>query len=151
MEYDWFNYALSAAATYKLTKEFGFTGDFTYITQHPRIENFAPAVLPNTDKISVPLGRAGIYFNNEWLSLTSLFSYISKTNNNSTLNLQHSVNGVNEILAAPLNYDIKTLGWTTDVVARPFKGFDLHFLFTYQKPTYKKYETSVKFSDDYVG
>ena len=151
MDYDWFNYALSAAATYKLTDKFGFTGDFTYITQHPRIENFAPATLPNTDKISVPLGRAGIYFNNEWLSLTSLFSYISKTNNNSTLNLQHAVNGVNEILAAPLNYDIKTLGWTTDVVATPFKGFDLHFLFTYQKPTYKKYETSVKFSDGYIG
>ena len=151
MNYDWFNYALSAAATYKLTDKFGFTGDFTYITQHPRIENFAPATLPNTDKISVPLGRAGIYFNNEWLSLTSLFSYISKTNNNSTLNLQHAVNGVNEILAAPLNYDIKTLGWTTDVVATPFKGFDLHFLFTYQKPTYKKYETSVKFSDGYIG
>ena len=151
IEYDWFNYALSAAATYKLTKQFGFTGDFTYITQHPRIENFAPATTPNTDKISVPLGRVGIYYNNDWLSLTSLFSYISKTNNNSTLNLQHAVNGVNQIMAAPLTYDIKTLGWTTDVVATPFKGFDLHFLFTYQKPTYKKYETSVTFPDGYVG
>lgn len=152
MSYDWLNYALTAAVTYKLTKEFGFTGDFTYITQHPKIENFAPATLPNTDKISVPLGRAGIYYNNEWLSLTSLFSYISKTNNNSTLNLQHkTAAGQTEIMAAPLNYDIKTLGWTTDVVARPFKGFDLHFLFTYQKPTYKKYETSVTFSDGYVG
>lgn len=152
MSYDWLNYALTAAVTYKLTKEFGFTGDFTYITQHPKIENFAPATLPNTDKISVPLGRAGIYYNNEWLSLTSLFSYISKTNNNSTLNLQHkTAAGQSEIMAAPLNYDIKTLGWTTDVVARPFKGFDLHFLFTYQKPTYKKYETSVTFSDGYVG
>ena len=152
MSYDWLNYALTAAVTYKLTKEFGFTGDFTYITQHPKIENFAPATLPNTDKISVPLGRAGIYYNNEWLSLTSLFSYISKTNNNSTLNLQHkTAAGQTEIMAAPLNYDIKTLGWTTDVVARPFKGFDLHFLFTYQKPTYKKYATSVTFSDGYVG
>lgn len=152
MSYDWLNYALTAAVTYKLTKEFGFTGVFTYITQHPKIENFAPATLPNTDKISVPLGRAGIYYNNEWLSLTSLFSYISKTNNNSTLNLQHkTAAGQTEIMAAPLNYDIKTLGWTTDVVARPFKGFDLHFLFTYQKPTYKKYETSVTFSDGYVG
>ena len=152
MSYDWLNYALTAAVTYKLTKEFGFTGDFTYITQHPKIENFAPATLPNTDKISVPLGRAGIYYNNEWLSLTSLFSYISKTNNNSTLNLQHkTAAGQTEIMAAPLNYDIRTLGWTTDVVARPFKGFDLHFLFTYQKPTYKKYETSVTFSDGYVG
>ena len=151
LSYDWFNYAFSAAATYKLTDRFGFTGDFTYITQHPRIENFAPATLPNTDKVSVPLGRAGIYYNNSWLSLTSLFSYISKTNNNSTLNLQHQTASGNEILAAPLTYDIKTLGWTTDVVAHPFKGFDLHFLFTYQKPTYKKYETSVTFSDGYVG
>ncbi len=147
MSYDWFNYDFSAALTYKLTKNFGFTGDFTYIVQHPRIENFAPATMPNTDKIVVPLGRAGIYYNNSWLSLTSLFSYISKTNNNSTLNLQHG----SEIMAAPLTYDIQTWGWTTDVVASPFKGFDLHFLFTYQKPTYKKYETSITFNDGYVG
>ncbi len=152
MSYDWLNYAATASATYKLTSQFGFTGDFTYITQHPKIENFAPSTLPNTDKISVPLGRAGIYYNNSWLSLTSLFSYISKTNNNSTLNLQHKTSGgQTEIMAAPLTYDIKTLGWTTDVVANPFKGFDLHFLFTYQKPTYKKYETSVTFTDGYVG
>ena len=152
ISYDWLNYALTASLTYKLTSSFGLTGDFTYITQHPRIENFAPATLPNTDVISVPLGRAGIYYNNDWLSVTSLFSYISKTNNNSTLNLQHKMeNGQTQIMAAPLTYDIQTLGWTTDVVARPFKGFDFHFLFTYQKPTYKKYETSVTFSDGYVG
>lgn len=152
IDHDWFNYALTAAVTYKLNKRFGFTGDFTYITQHPKIENFAPATLPNVGEISVPLGRAGIYYNNSWLSLTSLFSYISKTNNNSTLNLQHKTPaGQTEIMAAPLNFDIQTLGWTTDVVTRPFKGFDLHFLFTYQQPTYKKYETSVTFSDGYVG
>lgn len=147
LDYSWINYDFSLAATYKLTSQFGFTGDFTYIVQHPRFENFASATMPNTDKIVVPLGRAGIYYNNSWLSLTSLFSYISKTNNNSTLNLQHG----SEIVAAPLTYDIQTWGWTTDVVANPFKGFNLHFLFTYQKPTYKKYETSVTFSDGYVG
>lgn len=147
MGYDWLNYDLSLAATYKLTNQFGFTSDFTYIVQHPTISTFAPATMPNTDKISVPLGRVGIYYNNSWMSLTSLFSYISKTNNNSTLNLQHG----SEIMAAPLTYDIQTWGWTTDVVAHPFKGFDFHFLFTYQKPTYKKYETSITFSDGYVG
>ncbi len=147
MKYDWTNYDFTAALTYKLTDQFGLTGDFTYIVQHPTISTFAPATLPNTDKISVPLGRAGIYYNNPWISLTSLFSYISKTNNNSTLNLQHD----GEIKAAPLTYDIQTWGWTTDVVAHPFKGFDFHFLFTYQKPTYKKYETSVKFSSGYEG
>lgn len=89
LSYNWLNYDFSVAAAYKLTDNFGFTGDFTYIVQHPKFEAFSPATLPNTGKISVPLGRAGIYYNNSWLSLTSLFSYISKTNNNSTLNLQH--------------------------------------------------------------
>ncbi len=147
MSYDWLNYDFSAALTYKITRNFGVTADFTYIVQHPTISTFAPATLPNVDKISVPLGRAGIYYNNSWISLTSLFSYISKTNNNSTLNLVHG----SEIKAAPLTYDIKTLGWTTDAVVHPFKGFDLHFLFTYQVPTYKKYETSITFNDGYVG
>ena len=147
LSYNWLNYDFSVAATYKLTDNFGITGDFTYIVQHPKFEAFAPATLPNTDKISVPLGRAGIYYNNSWLSLTSLFSYISKTNNNSTLNLQHG----KEIKAAPLAYDIQTWGWTTDAVMHPFKGFDFHVLFTYQKPTYKKFETSVTFNDGHVG
>ena len=147
LSYDWLNYDLSVAAAYKMTKHFGFTADFTYIVQHPKFEAFAPATMPNTNKISVPLGRAGVYYNNQWLSLTSMFSYISKTNNNSTLNLQHG----SEIKAAPLTYDIQTWGWTTDAVMHPFKGFDFHFLFTYQKPTYKKYETSITFNDGYVG
>lgn len=147
LDYNWFNYDLTAALTYKMTDQFGLTGDFTYIVQHPRFENFSSATLPNTKKVTVPLGRAGIYYNNSWLSLTSLFSYISKTNNNSTLNLQHG----SEIMAAPLAFDIKTIGWTTDLVAKPLQGLDIHFLFTWQRPTYKKYETSITFTDGYVG
>lgn len=147
IDYNWFNYDVSAAATYKINNNFGLTGDFTYIVQHLRFESFAPATLPNTGKVAVPLGRAGVYYNNSWLTLTSLFSYISKTNNNSTLNLQHG----GEIMATPLTYDIKTWGWTTDLIAHPLKGLDIHFLFTYQEPTYKKYETSITFSDGYVG
>ena len=38
LSYDWVNYDLSLAATYKLTPNFGFTGDFTYIVQHPKFE-----------------------------------------------------------------------------------------------------------------
>lgn len=147
LDYSWINYDFTAALTYKMTEKFGLTGDFTYIVQHPKFENFSPATLPNTNKISVPLGRAGIYYNNNWVSVTSLVSYISKSNNNSTLNLQHA----GEIMAAPLTYDIQTWGWTTDAVMRPFKGFELHALFTYQKPTYNKYETSVVFNDGYEG
>ena len=144
--YNWLNMAFTAAATYKMTKQFGFTADFTYNTQRPNMSNFAPAEMPNVDKITIPLGRAGIYFNNDWISLTSLFSYIAKTNNNSTLNLINP-NNDKDIKAAALSYDIETIGWTTDAVVKPFKGFDFHFLFTYQSPKYKKYETGVTFSD----
>lgn len=144
--YDWLNMAFTAAATYKMTKQFGFTADFTYNTQRPNMSNFSPAELPNVDKITIPLGRAGIYFNNDWISLTSLFTYIAKTNNNSTLNLINP-NKDSEVKAAALSYDIETIGWTTDAVIKPFKGFDFHFLFTYQSPKYKKYETGVTFAD----
>lgn len=150
LNYDWLNYAFTATLTYKLNRQFGFTGDFTYNTQRPNFSNFASAELPNTGKISVPLGRLGIYYNNDWISLTSLFSYIAKTNNNSTLNLINPNNN-SDIKAAPLSYDIQTLGWTTDAVIKPFKGFDLHLLFTYQSPKYKKYETSVTFADGSVS
>lgn len=148
--YDWMNMAFTAAATYKLTKQFGFTADFTYNTQRPNLSNFSPAELPNVDKITIPLGRAGIYFNNDWISLTSLFTYIAKTNNNSTLNLINP-NKETEVKAAALSYDIETIGWTTDAVIKPFKGFDFHFLFTYQSPKYKKYETGVTFADGSVS
>lgn len=149
-DHDWLNMVYTLSATYKLTREFGFTGDFTYNSQYPGIVNFAPAKMPDTGKISIPLGRAGIYYNNKWISVTSLFSYISKTNNNSTLNLINPNNPA-DVKAAPLSYDIKTLGWTTDLITNPFKGFNLHFRFTYQNPTYKKYETGVTFSDGTVG
>ena len=148
-DYNWLNMAFTAAANYKLTKEFGLTADFTYNTQHPALTNFASAELPNVGKIAIPLARGGVYYNNDWLTLTSLVSYIAKTNNNSTLNLINPNDGQAETTS--LSYDIKTIGWTTDAVIRPFKGFDFHFLFTYQNPTYKKYEANVTFKDGNVG
>ena len=85
-EHNWLNMADTAALTYKMTKQFGFTADFTYNTQHPAMNSFAPAEMPNTGRISIPLGRAGIYYNNDWISLTSLFSYIEQ--NQQQLNTQ---------------------------------------------------------------
>lgn len=146
--YNWLNTAFTAALTYKMTHSFGLTGDFTYNTQRPNMTNFAPSEWPNTGQITVPLGRAGIYYNNDWISVTSLFTYIAKTNNNSTLNLINPNDPTgHDVKAAPLSFDIETMGWTTDAVVKPFKGFDLHFMFTYQSPKYKKYETGVTFSD----
>ena len=44
--YNWLNTVYTAALTYKVTKQFGFTGDFTYNTQRPAMNSFAPAEMP---------------------------------------------------------------------------------------------------------
>ncbi len=144
---DYFNYALALTGTYNLTDRLGFTADGTMVTRRPRLEDFATPDYPSTKQTQIKLGRAGIFYNNEWLSLTSLVSYIGKTNNRTVVNISHPTPGNSETMASAFNFDIKTIGWTTDAVIKPFKNFNLHFLFTYQKPTYEKFETTVTFSD----
>ncbi len=147
---DYFNYSLAGAATYRLTDRLGFTVDGTLTTRRPRIEDYATPDYPSTQQTRIRLGRAGIFFNNDWVSVTSLVSYIGKDNNRTVVNISHPDAGQNETKATAFNYDIKTIGWTTDAVLQPVKNFNLHLLFTYQKPTYKKFETDVVFSDGTV-
>lgn len=144
---DYFNYALAATVTYRLTDNLGLTADGTMVTRRPRLEDFATPDYPSTKQTQIKLGRAGIFFNNNWVNLTSLVSYIGKTNNRTVVNISHPTPGNSETMASAFNYDIKTIGWTTDAVIKPFTNFNLHLLFTYQKPTYKKFETTVTFSD----
>lgn len=148
--HNWLNMVYTLSATYKLTDRFGLTGDFTYNTQHPRLENFASSENPNLSAITIPLGRGGVYYNNSWMSVTSLVSYIMKQNSYSRMNLINP-DGSGEIKATAFNYDIQTIGWTTDMELNPFRNFNLHFMFTYQKPTYKKYEASVTFDNGTIG
>ena len=144
---DYFNYALAVTGTYKITDNIGIMVDGTMVTRRPRLEDYATPEYPSTKQTKIKLGRAGIFFNNDWVNLTSLVSYIGKTNNRTVVNISHPTPGNSETMASAFNYDIKTVGWTTDAVLTPFKDFSLHVLFTYQKPTYKKFETTVTFSD----
>lgn len=66
-----------------------------------------------------------------------MITYISKSNNIDQQNVTKP--GTTQSKTTLLIYDIKTLGWTTSAEINPFKGFHLHALFTYQKPTYNNY------------
>lgn len=66
-----------------------------------------------------------------------MITYISKSNNIDQQNVTKP--GTTQSKTTLLIYGIKTLGWTTSAEIHPFKGFNLHALFTYQKPTYKDY------------
>ena len=131
---DKLNYAATAQFTYKITRNFGLTADGTVATRFPRINEYA-GTGPTEEqykRVTIPLIRGGLFYNNDWINLTSMITYISKSNNIDQQN-------VTKPGTALLIYNIKTLGWTTSAEINPFKGFHLHALFTYQKPTYNNY------------
>lgn len=133
------NYAATLQATYRLTKNFGFTGDATVATRFPRINEYA-GTGPTEEqykRVTIPLIRGGITYANSWIDLASMVTYISKSNNIDQQNVTKP--GTTQSKTTLLIYGIKTIGWTTSAEIHPFKGFNLHALFTYQKPTYNNY------------
>lgn len=136
---DKLNYAATLQATYRLTKNFGFTGDATVATRFPRINEYA-GTGPTEEqykRVTIPLIRGGITYANSWIDLASMVTYISKSNNIDQQNVTKP--GTTQSKTTLLIYGIKTIGWTTSAEIHPFKGFNLHALFTYQKPTYNNY------------
>ena len=139
VEKDKLNYAATARLTYNLTGTLGLTADATVATRFPRINEYA-GTGPTEEqykRVTIPLLRGGVFYRNDWLNLTSMVTYISKSNNIDQQNVTKP--GTTQSKTTLLIYNIKTLGWTTSAEIAPFKGFHLHALFTYQKPTYNNY------------
>lgn len=141
------NYAATAQLTYNMTKNFGLTADGSVTTRYPRINEYAGKGPTEEEykQVLIPLVRGGVYYKNDWLHATSMVSYISKSNNIDQQNVTKP--GTAESQTKLLIYSIQTIGWTTSAEITPFKGFHLHALFTYQKPTYKNYKVDVTFRD----
>jgi len=139
---DWFNKAFMISGVYKMTKNFGLLGEVTYNEQAGHLENYSAGNEPNLKKSKIPGAGFGIFYNHSLFSLVSKATYIQRNEYRSTVNFTSSSGAV----ARPtVSYDIQTLGWTTDVVATPFKNFNLHLLFTIQAPKYKNYSGTVNF------
>lgn len=141
------NYAATLQMTYNLKNNMGITADATIATRFPRISEYAGTGPTDEqyNRVTIPLIRGGIFYRNNWIDLSSMVTYIAKSNNIDQQNLTKP--GTNEGKTVLLIYDIQTLGWTTSAEITPFKNFSLHALFTYQKPVYKNYNASVTFSD----
>jgi hypothetical protein len=133
------NYAATIQGLYQLDNHFGLTADATVATRYPRINEYA-GTGPTEEqykRVTIPLIRGGFTYRNSWMDLTSMVTYISKSNNIDQQNVTKP--GTTQSKTTLLIYGIKTIGWTTSAEMHPFKGFNLHLLFTYQKPTYNNY------------
>lgn len=110
---------------------------------------------PNTDPTDTKFAQGGFAYTNDWLNVVSQLVYIRQSNYNTRSSFQHALQkevagapaGFIETVTLPLTYDIESLGWTTDAMITPCKGFSLHVLFTLRNPQYKNFKFSPTFSD----
>ncbi|PKQ65994.1 hypothetical protein BZG01_12580 [Labilibaculum manganireducens] len=171
---DKFNKVAVGNLVFKLTKNFGVIADGCYNsywdifwdskrgsegTPIPEDGNtYTRSTIPTDNEIVVTKYGAGVYFNiGSKLNLVSKITGIKKANVKSTETTLYNASaeaslgqmaGLAQLVRddfGPELYDIQTLGWTTDIVANPFKNFNIHFLITLQNPQYKNYSLSYKF------
>ncbi|MDR1504371.1 MAG: TonB-dependent receptor [Prevotella sp.] len=143
--HDDINLSAMANSVIKITNNFGALGEFTYNEMSPQIENYAGEHNIGPKKSRIPGAAIGVYYNHPLFSVVSKGTYISKDNYITRLQLVHP-DYPGRSMDQTVKYDIQTMGWTTDIMAKPFKKFSLHFLVTIQKPAYRKYSGSVEFS-----
>ena len=142
----WVNPAAALSARYTIAPGFGALAEGIFTMSAPGSPNFASDELPNVDPIYTYFAKGGLFWNTPWMKLVSQITYIEKTNYQRGAQFTNP-NDPSDVVNMLTTYDIQTLGWTTDVVLTPFKGFNFHGLLTLQSPKYKNYDITTKFAD----
>lgn len=142
----WFNPAATINTRYTITHGFGLIAEYVYAMQHPNSQDFAGPYMPILDAVNIHLGRAGIFWNTPWMKLVSQVSLIQQSNYKNRTQFTNP-NNSSDVVTIPITNDVQTMGWTTDVVLTPFKGFTFHGLLTLQNPKYKNFDITANFSD----
>ncbi|MDR1672750.1 MAG: hypothetical protein LBS09_04720 [Bacteroidales bacterium] len=143
---NFFNKTFVLNAIFKLTKGFGLLAEATYNEQSGHLENYSAGNYPDLKQSRIPGGTFGLYYNHSLFSIVSKATYIQRDEYRSTANFTHPQD-LNLVTRASVRYDIRTWGWTTDIVSSPFKGFDFHFLLTLQNPKYENYSGVADFGN----
>lgn len=130
---------------YVLMQGFGLTGSYQFGRKHAIANNFSNATMPDLNPTIEHIASLGIYFNRPWIQLVSQVNYVTAQNNKDNQQFTNTTTG--ETINIPVDYAVKTWGWTTDFVLTPFRGFNFHGLLTLQKPTYGDYNVTANFSD----
>ncbi|WP_338733029.1 TonB-dependent receptor [Mangrovimonas cancribranchiae] len=138
IDHSFFHIAGNINANYNITKNFGVLANFLYTEENGKLESYSSPISPSVVKSRSPLAGAGVFWNTKYFSLVSQATYLTKNNYLTRYNLVNPANDT-ETQQTTIFYDIQTLGWTTDMMITPFKGFNLHYLITLQDPVYKDF------------
>lgn len=136
---NWWNKSLTGNFVYKLFKGGGLTADAMMAQVGANLSNWAQAVAPEAKQSTTIALSIGAYYNSHKFNVTSKINYIKRNNYLFAGNFENP-NNVTQIERATVNYDVHTLGWTTDFTWKPFHGFQLHGLLTLQDPKYGNFD-----------
>ena len=150
------DYAFSEHINFRLVDRLFFMAEGFYSMTTKSASYYKNATIPSTRPIGNALGRGGFTYDNRWMDVTALVSYITSWNNAKVMTVTKQIGGVSETIPWTAQYGIGTLGFTLDGNLH-LGGFNLHLLGTWQDPRYKNYRNEFVFSDgtaeviDYTG
>ena len=130
------DYAFSEHIDLRLVGRLFFMAEGFYSMTTKSASYYKNATIPSTAPIGNAMGRGGFTYDNKWMDVTALVSYITSWNNAKVMTVTKQIGGVSETIPWTAQYGIGTLGLTLDGNVR-FKGFNLHLLGTWQDPKYK--------------
>ncbi|RXI22910.1 MAG: TonB-dependent receptor [Candidatus Amulumruptor caecigallinarius] len=132
-----FNYAVSVLPTINFTKDFGFDGEFNYLTMYRHIQGFYGANAPLSKERPHTLARAGLFYNHPYFNIVTSFTYSFRKGDSGRIAVTND-QGLTE--TTPYRQSIRTMGWKTDFMLNPVKEFSLNLTFTLQNPKLAMYK-----------
>ena len=154
LTYKWFDWSVSEHIDLRLVDRLFFMAEGFYSLTCKGVKYFRNPSIPSTKQICIAMGRAGLTYDNDWMDIAALFSYIRSWNDALIINVVSPSGG--ETIPWTAEYGIGTPGFTLDGNVH-FGGFNMHALFTWQDPRYKDYSNEFKWDDgtstkiDYTG
>ena len=132
--------------TYKLTDGLFLLGEGFYSLTNKVMSYFKTTKVPSLNAIGNAMGRGGLTYQNNWMNVTGMVSYITCWNCAATVSVTEQINGESETLDHTAQYGMGNLGFNLDGNMH-WGGFNLHLLCTVQDPKYRNYDNTFVFSD----
>lgn len=136
------DYAVSECISYRLVGRLFANAEGFYSITNKVTTYFKGASSPSDKAIGNAYARGGLSYDNSWMDVAAVFSFITSWNNANVMNVTDPESG--KVIPYTAQYGIRTLGVTIDGNLH-FGGFKLHLLGTWQDPRYTNYKNVFEF------
>lgn len=147
------DYAFSEDVSWRIAGRLFANAEGFYSITNKSTTYFKGANVPSVKPIGNAYARGGFAYDNSWMDVTALLSFITSWNNAKVMTVSDHDSG--ETIPWTAEYGIRTIGFTLDGNVH-FGGFKTHLMCTLQDPRYKNYRNEFSFSSglkvlDYTG